>query len=79
METIESELHPDNMNREEGPSLSRTWKLIQTLKEQKKVHSKNTRLTSTTSAFIRASPTLTFLSLIPSLWSYSNASSFDLP
>jgi hypothetical protein len=41
-EVIEIELHPDIANREEGFSLCRSRKpLIQTLKEQKKVLSKD--------------------------------------
>jgi hypothetical protein len=37
-EATDTELHPDNINREEG---SKTWKpLIQTPREQKKVLSK---------------------------------------
>jgi hypothetical protein len=33
-ETIQTELHPNNMNREEGFSLSGSWKLlIKTLKQ----------------------------------------------
>jgi hypothetical protein len=40
-EVTEIELHPNNMNREEGSSLSTSWKpLLQTLKQQKKALSK---------------------------------------
>jgi hypothetical protein len=38
---IETELHPDNMNRERGISLTKSWKpYLQTMKEQKKALSK---------------------------------------
>jgi len=37
-EVIEVEFHSDNMNREEGFSLNKSWMLIiQTLKEHKQV------------------------------------------
>jgi hypothetical protein len=40
-EATDTELHPENMNREEGPSLSKPWKpFLQTLKEQEKAPSK---------------------------------------
>jgi len=36
-EVIETELHADNLNREEGFFLSKSWKpLVQTLEERKK-------------------------------------------
>jgi hypothetical protein len=41
-DVIETELHPENMTAEDGLSLNRPWKtLILTLKEQKKVASKD--------------------------------------
>jgi len=36
-EAVETELQPSNMNRDEGFSLSKSWKLLlQTMKEQNK-------------------------------------------
>jgi hypothetical protein len=46
-EAKEIKLHPSSMTREEGFSLSRSWKpLIHSLKERKKVFSKDKIITS---------------------------------
>jgi hypothetical protein len=41
-EGVDSELHPNNMNREDGFCLNKQWKpLIRSLKERRKIFSKN--------------------------------------
>jgi len=67
-----TQLHPENMNSEEGFSLSRSWKpLIQTLKQREKVLSKDKRFTVPEATFytrsFRASSILTLLPLTPPL------------